>query len=628
MSRKRSEAAIEAYHRALRRRRGGARHGVDEARAERVWHMIVGLLGLRLPQGPRRGLRPAGLPVDLAARALRAGVPVLAARRAADGLLPARRARPRGPAPRHRGARRPTSTPARSGCTVEAGDGAVRLGLGYVARRAPRDEVAALVRRARRAGGPFGVAGRARGVVAAPAARAVRTLGDLAPRGRAGAGARAPGLVGGLRRAGHRRRRRGGAARGAVAAGRGGPAQRAAEGTQLALPLEAARGARAARARRVGGDAGRLRDDGRDPGRRIRSALLRAGSAPRGAVDGADLEQLRARAPRAGRRPGRGPPAAGTANGIVFMLLEDERGTVNLVVPPRGLRAPPPGGAHRAARGRRGQAGAPPGGGGAINVLVDAHRAARRPRPRRAPRSRTSRRSTCAELERQAEEGEPRRPRPVARRRLPRRRAARHELRPGPGAMTAPGRRAAAGGPRRRGARGRVRSGLPVAVARGRVRAHDVARVHHGLLVLGLAWSRPPSAAAARRRRAAGRRPAARRDRPMVAPRRARASACRSSGWLGRRGRPDVATGWTSPPRRSTAASCSRATARTATRSRASNAVGKVGPDLDVLRPPRPRSSRTRSRRARRGATARCPPAWSPAGARGRRRLRRPSAGR
>ena len=30
-----------------------------------------------------------------------------------------------------------------------------------------------------------------------------------------------------------------------------------------------------------------------------------------------------------------------TAKGIVFMLLEDERGTVNLIVPPRGLRAPP-----------------------------------------------------------------------------------------------------------------------------------------------------------------------------------------------------------------------------------------------------------------------------------------------
>ena len=37
-----------------------------------------------------------------------------------------------------------------------------------------------------------------------------------------------------------------------------------------------------------------------------------------------------------------------TANGITFMLLEDERGSVNLIVPPPGLRAPPPPGPHRA----------------------------------------------------------------------------------------------------------------------------------------------------------------------------------------------------------------------------------------------------------------------------------------
>ena len=75
------------------RRRRARRAGVDDDRR---------LLGLRLPQGPRRGVRPARLPVDLAARPLRAGVPVRAARRAADGLLSARRPRPRGPAPRHR----------------------------------------------------------------------------------------------------------------------------------------------------------------------------------------------------------------------------------------------------------------------------------------------------------------------------------------------------------------------------------------------------------------------------------------------------------------------------------------------------------------------------------------------
>ena len=106
MSRKRSEAAIEAYHRRFvegaiadpRRRRADRRAGLRDDH---------GLLGLRLPEGPRRRLRPARLPVDVAARALRPGVPVRAAQRAADGLLRLRHARARGaaardPAPRRR----------------------------------------------------------------------------------------------------------------------------------------------------------------------------------------------------------------------------------------------------------------------------------------------------------------------------------------------------------------------------------------------------------------------------------------------------------------------------------------------------------------------------------------------
>ena len=277
MSRKRSAEAIEAHHRGFvegamaqvaRRRRGAGRARVVDGRR---------LLGLRLPQGPRRRLRPARLPVDLAARPLRARVPVLAARRAADGLLPARRPRPRGPAPRHRDPAARTSTPARSAApsstspprscpsgparlatrprgrprprrrvarcsrapTLRASSArtprsrsprprrspradaaaparaAVRLGLGYVLG-VRGDEVAALVA-AREAGGPF------------------RSLDDLAAR--AGAGRPGPGpagVVGRLRRrwpavAGRRcgawaSRRR------AHAAGAG--------GTQLSLGLE------------------------------------------------------------------------------------------------------------------------------------------------------------------------------------------------------------------------------------------------------------------------------------------------------------------------------------------------------------------------------------------------------
>ena len=72
----------------------GARGGRADLDADR------GLLRLRLPQGPLGGVRPARLPVDLAAGALPPRVPVRAPERAADGLLPAGRAGARGAAAR------------------------------------------------------------------------------------------------------------------------------------------------------------------------------------------------------------------------------------------------------------------------------------------------------------------------------------------------------------------------------------------------------------------------------------------------------------------------------------------------------------------------------------------------
>ena len=86
---------------ALPRRRGRHPRGRRGDRRARL-HDDRRLLGLRLPQGARGGLRPARLSVDLAARALRARVPVRAAQRAADGLLRARHAGARGPAARDR----------------------------------------------------------------------------------------------------------------------------------------------------------------------------------------------------------------------------------------------------------------------------------------------------------------------------------------------------------------------------------------------------------------------------------------------------------------------------------------------------------------------------------------------
>ena len=89
-----------ALPRALHRGRGGPRRlaGGRGAglRADR------GLLGIRLPQVALGRLRAARLSVDLAARALRPGAALRAAQRAADGLLSAGRAGPRGAAARGR----------------------------------------------------------------------------------------------------------------------------------------------------------------------------------------------------------------------------------------------------------------------------------------------------------------------------------------------------------------------------------------------------------------------------------------------------------------------------------------------------------------------------------------------
>ena len=102
MSRKRSEAALAAHR--DRFIEGCVGRGVSPRGRRARLRPDQGLLRLRLPEVARGGVRAARLPVDLAAGPLRAGVPLRAAERAADGLLPARRARPRGAAARVRGA--------------------------------------------------------------------------------------------------------------------------------------------------------------------------------------------------------------------------------------------------------------------------------------------------------------------------------------------------------------------------------------------------------------------------------------------------------------------------------------------------------------------------------------------
>ena len=310
MSRKRSAAAIEAYHQ--RFVEGAARtHGADAETAERVYSMIVGFSGFGFPKahGAAFGLlayqstwlrvhygpeflcallneQPMGFyaPDTLAHEAQRKGIELIA----------------------------PDVNLSGEECAVDE-DGRIRLGLNFVlgARSA---EVAALVE-AREQRGPF------------------RSLSDFASR--AGAG-----------RAILDRLAWAGACDALAAAEGGAEARRTAlwrlgvaapgtalkEGTQLALPLDlpGAPGLESLSSwdAMVADYATTGLTLGPHP-----IALLRP-DLPAGAVSTRDLETLAHETPVsigglvvARQRPG-------TAKGIVFILLEDEFGTVNLIVPP------------------------------------------------------------------------------------------------------------------------------------------------------------------------------------------------------------------------------------------------------------------------------------------------------
>ena len=171
--------------RALRRRGGGARRPRRGRRA----HLGAdpGLLGLWLPQGPLGRLRPARLPVGLPARALRAGVPLRAAERAADGLLPARLALAGG-APARRAAGRHRRQPQRGALPGRARRGRAARGAGRP-----------LLRQGDGSGGDGGAGGRARARRPLPHDRRA----GLA-LGRGAREPRAPRLGGGAGRAGAR----------------------------------------------------------------------------------------------------------------------------------------------------------------------------------------------------------------------------------------------------------------------------------------------------------------------------------------------------------------------------------------------------------------------------------------
>ncbi len=306
MSRKRSEAAIEAYHR--RFVEGAARtHEVAPEVAERVYEMIMGFSGFGFPKahGAAFGLlayqstwlrvhygpeflcallneQPMGFYASdtLVHEAQRRGIALLAADVNASEVT----------------------------CTTDGTD--VRIGLGYVSG-VRSDEVAALVA-ARAAGGPF------------------RSLGDLASRAGAGRPALAQlawaGACDSLCASTHSRREV------LWELGVAAPGETVQDGTQLSLPLELPG---APELRKLEPWESMIADYattgltlGRHP-----MALLRP-QLPAGTVSCRDLETLahESRVRIGGLVVARQRP--GTAKGIVFLLIEDEFGTVNLIVPP------------------------------------------------------------------------------------------------------------------------------------------------------------------------------------------------------------------------------------------------------------------------------------------------------
>jgi error-prone DNA polymerase len=319
MSRKRSKEALEAHFEAFVAGAQAKHPGsVTEELARQVWEMIRGFSGFGFPKahGAAFGLlayqstwlrvhygeeflcslldeQPMGFypPDALVHDAQRRGIRVLA----------------------------PDVRVSRDHCTVEP-DGAVRIGLGYV-RGVRGEDVAALVEE-RDQNGPWAsltdMVGRLGGGL--PSLERLAWSGacdGLAARD--GEGAQVPPA----------RRRRAALWRvGAVAPGR-----RVAAGTQLALGLEAPEQPNLAEMtswdRLIADYETTALTTGIHP-----LALLRSRLAERGMATSGDLRRIRHGHPvRVGglvlarQRPG-------SAKGVVFLLLEDEVGTVNLVIPP------------------------------------------------------------------------------------------------------------------------------------------------------------------------------------------------------------------------------------------------------------------------------------------------------
>jgi len=330
MSRKRSQEAIESHH---ERFIAGARgtHGVDDETAERVWEMVRGFSGFGFPKahGAAFGL------LAYQSTWLRVHHPL-------EFLCALLNEQPMGFYPPdalvHEAQRRGLEVAAPdvndSGVECELENARVRIGLGYV--RGVRGEDAAALVAARQAGGRF------------------RSLSDLASRAGCGAAALellawsgacdslaiseagapgAPGTPATSAAPGMPALRPGFARRVALwQLGVVTPGRRVPGGTQLALPLDLPA---PPQLRRLSDWEAMIADYG-TTGLTTRShplALLRERLGD-GAVTSLDLERLHhgSRVKVGGLVVARQRP--GTAAGIVFILLEDEHGTINLIVPP------------------------------------------------------------------------------------------------------------------------------------------------------------------------------------------------------------------------------------------------------------------------------------------------------
>jgi len=335
MSRKRSQQAIEKYHRQFVE--GAFReHEVPVATAERIWEQIQGFSGfgfpkahsaafgllayqsawLRVHRGPEflcalLNEQPMGFypPHSLVNEARRRGIRIAPPDVNRSHLLchvesPQTRGR-RAENPRMTGEIGP-SAPVRGGLTV-------RIGLGYV-KGVGREEMEALVGERERGGDYRGIAELA--------SRSGAGLASLERLAWAGA-------LDGIPAAGNGGERRAALWRVGVT----GNGRRLRGGTQLALPIESAEPPELEPL----GDWGKLIADYRSTGIALGKhplELMRPGLDP-ALSRSTDLARVRdgSEVEVAGMVVARQRPQ--TARGIVFMLLEDERGTVNVVVPKR-----------------------------------------------------------------------------------------------------------------------------------------------------------------------------------------------------------------------------------------------------------------------------------------------------